>query len=324
MSSTGKGLRRGATAARRVLKGLLGEPLVQFLVLGGLIFGAYAVLQHDGQPDTSSKEIRLSLDDLAQLTMLFESQWRRPPTRDEFNAMIEERIKGDILYREALARGMDKDDTIVERRMAQKMQFLYEDMAAAREPTAKELKAWFDRNSGMFAMPAQLSFRHLYFSPDRRGNRARHDATEALTKIAGQPENSKIAVSLGDAFMFQDNYGDMTQQAIARDFGPGFAQAVMKLEPGSWQGPIQSGYGWHLVFVESVIPGRTPTFEEVEQDVKTAWLGKQKEDAWKNAYDKIRAKYTVLMPVPEAGAVAAAAKAARSLDAPPADGGAPL
>jgi peptidyl-prolyl cis-trans isomerase C len=272
--------RRGAAASRRVLKGVLGEPLIHFLIFGGLIFGAYAFLERGSRPDTSSNEIQLSLDDLVQLTMLFESQWRRPPTRDEFNAMIEERIKGDILYREALARGLDKDDTIVKRRMAQKMQFLYEDMAAAREPTTKELKEWFAKNTSMFAMPPRLSFRHLYFSPDQRGDHTRNDALAALARIAGQPENSEFAASLGDSFMFQDNYGEVTEQAIARDFGPGFAQAVIGLKPGSWQGPIQSGYGWHLVFVESTFPGRIPAFEEVEQDVKTAWLGKQKQDAW--------------------------------------------
>ena len=188
--------------------------------------------------------------------MLFESQWRRPPTRDEFNAMIEERIKGDILYREALSLGLDKNDTIVKRRMAQKMQFLYEDMAAAREPTTDELKTWFANNTSMFAMPARLSFRHLYFSHDMRGDSAKKDAIEALAKITGQPDNSEFADSLADPFMFQNNYGDITGQTIARDFGPEFAQAVMQLKPGSWRGPVKSGYGWHLVFVNSVIPGR--------------------------------------------------------------------
>ncbi len=98
--------------------------------------------------------------------------------------------------------------------------------------------------------------------------------------------------------MFQDYYGDQATEAIAKEFGPQFAVAIEKLKPGSWQGPIQSGYGWHLVFVGTVIPGRVPAFEEMEPDVKTAWLGEQKRQAWQKAYQEMRAKYNVLLPGP--------------------------
>ena len=98
--------------------------------------------------------------------------------------------------------------------------------------------------------------------------------------------------------MFQDYYGDQASEAIAKEFGPQFAVAIEKLKPGSWQGPVESGYGWHLVFVGTVIPGRIPTFEEMEPDVKTAWLGEQKRQAWQKAYQEMRAKYTVLLPGP--------------------------
>jgi hypothetical protein len=143
-----------------------------------------------------------------------------------------------------------------------------------------------------------VSFRHLYFSPDRRGPQTREDAVSALGKLAGQPEDSPLAASLADPFMFQDYYGDRSSEQLAGEFGPGFAQAVAKLTPGSWQGPIESGYGWHLVFVDSLVPGRIPDFEEIEPDVKTAWLADQKEQAWRKAYDEMRAKYTVLLPAP--------------------------
>jgi peptidyl-prolyl cis-trans isomerase C len=124
--------------------------------------------------------------------------------------------------------------------------------------------------------------------------------------------NSPLAESLADPFMFQDYYADRTPQAIAREFGPEFALAVANLAPGSWQGPLKSGYGWHLVFVDTVIPGRVPAFEEVEQDVKTAWLGEQKAEAWREAYEAMRAKYTVLLPVPADDAAAVASEAAGS------------
>jgi len=212
--------------------------------------------------------------------------------------MVENKVQQEILYREALAMGLDKDDEIVKRRMAQKMQFLAEDVAAAREPTTAELKSWFEKNGTKFAQPPRLSFRHLYFSPDRRGARARDDAEQALAKLGGQPVDAKIASSLADPFMFQDSYRDRAPEYLAKEFGPPFALAVAKLPPGSWQGPVESGFGWHLVFVDTLIPGRVPAFEEVEPDVRTAWLNEQKALAWEKAYKDMRAKYTVLLPAP--------------------------
>ena len=125
------------------------------------------------------------------MAALFQSQWRRDPTPDEFGRLVEQKVQSEVLYREAMAMGLDKNDEIVKRRMAQKMQFLAEDVAAAREPTTDELKSWFEKNSAKFAMPPRLSFRHLYFSPDRRGTRARDDAAKALAQLAGQPEDTK-------------------------------------------------------------------------------------------------------------------------------------
>ena len=280
------------------MKRLLREPLIHFLLLGAVLFIVYHYTQPDRGAAPSSKQIQLTLDDLNQLNLYFQAQWRRPPTPEEFRRLVENKVQEEVLYREALAMGLDKSDTIVKRRMAQKMQFLAEDVAAAREPTTAELKSWFEKNSAKFALPSRVSFRHLYFSPDRRGQRARDDAVKALTKLAGQPEDSKLAASLADPFMFQDYYRDRAPDYLGKEFGPQFAQAVEKLIPGSWQGPIESGFGWHLVFVDTVIPGRIPAFEEIEPDVKTAWLGEQKAEAWQKAYTAMRAKYTVLLPAP--------------------------
>jgi parvulin-like peptidyl-prolyl isomerase len=286
------------------MKRLLREPLVHFLLIGVVLFGLYS-FTNSGRPATApSKEIRLSLDEIRQLTLLYQAQWRRLPTPQELERMVENKVQQEILYREALAMGLDKDDEIVKRRMAQKMQFLAEDVAAAREPTTAELKGWFEKNSAKFAQPPRLSFRHLYFSSDRRGPRARDDAEQARAKLAGQPVDAKIASSLADPFMFQDFYRDRAPDYLAKEFGPPFALAVAKLPPGSWQGPVESGFGWHLVFVDTLIPGRVPAFEEVEPDVRTAWLNEQKALAWEKAYKDMRAKYTVLLPAPPESSVA--------------------
>jgi len=287
-------LHRSLSTVKRWLR----EPLLHFLLIGLVLFGVYTYTNRGRIGIESPRQIVLSLDELATMTAYFESQWHRRPTPQEFQAMVEDKIKQEVLYREGLVMGLDKGDTIVKRRMAQKVQFLAEDVAAAHEPSTAELKAWFEKNTDKFALPSRYSFRHVYFSPDKRGTNAHDDATKALARIAGQPEDSPLIPSMADRFMFQDYYGDRAPSAIAKEFGPQFAVALEKLKPGSWQGPIESGYGLHLVFVDTVIPGRIPAFEEVESEVKTAWLGDQKAQAWQKAYQEMRAKYTVLLPAP--------------------------
>lgn len=278
------------------MKRLLQEPLLHFLLIGTAMFAGYAYLDRDSGGEAPPGEIRLTLDELAQLRMVFVSKWYREPTPEEFNALVENRIQEEILYREALARGLDRNDTIVRRRMAQKMKFLAEDMAAAREPDTDELRAWFAQNGELFALPPRASFRHVYFAADKRRGHAREDAGAALARLAGEAQDSRRAATLGDPFMFQDYYGDRTPGELAREFGPDFAQALRELAPGSWLGPIESGYGWHLVYLDSLVPGRIPAFAEVEPQVKTAWLGEQKALAWDSAYREIRPKYKVLLP----------------------------
>lgn len=303
------------------MKRLLREPLFHFLLIGVALFGIYRLTAPGAVGIEPAREIRLSREELAQLALLFQSQWRRDPTPGEYGRMVEGKIQQEVLYREALAMGLDKNDEIVKRRMAQKMQFLAEDVANSREPTTGELKTWFEKNSTLFAQPPRLSFRHLYFSPDRRAGHAREDAERALAKLAGQPEDSKIADSLADPFMFQDYYRDRAPDFLGKEFGPRFAVAVEKIRPNAWQGPVESGFGWHLVYVDTVIPGRVPAFEEVEADVRNAWLVDQKTKAWEKAYKEMRAKYTVLVPAsPDGGKAGDATQAPSPKPAVPAAG----
>ena len=143
-------------------------------------------------------------------------------------------------------------------------------------------------------------------------------------RLPGEPEDSKAAPLHADRFMFQDYYGDRSTEQLAKEFGPQFAQAILKVKPGSWQGPIESGYGWHLVFVESFTPGRIPAFEEVESDVKTAWLGDQKAQAWRKAYQDMRARYTVLLPGPPDEQVCSRIRANARKEVPTSSGEGPL
>src|SRR5215510_2686912 len=185
---------------------LLREPLIQFLALGLLLFIVYRALHRTAGPQPG--RIELTADDLRQIGLAWVAQGRPAPMPAEMQALVDGRVREEILYREALALGLDKDDTIVRRRMAQKMDFLFEDVAALREPADDELRVWFEKNAARFTLPARATFRHLYFSPDRRGQHARDDAAVALATIAHEPMGSPVATRLGDRFMFQDYYGD--------------------------------------------------------------------------------------------------------------------
>jgi peptidyl-prolyl cis-trans isomerase C len=290
--------------APRALRRFFADSLVQFLLIGLTLFLAYTFLHRGPSAVEPSHQIALTLDDLRAMELTFQSQWQRQPTVEEFNGMVENKIREEILYREGLAMGLDKDDTIVKRRMAQKVQFLAEDVAGGHEPSTLELKAWFAKNAEEFALPSRVTFRHLFFGFDKRGQNAQRDAAAGLQKLAGQPKNSPLAASSADAFMFEDYYADRTPEQLAKDFGPTFAVGVFRLKPGAWTGPLESGYGWHLVFIDSNIPGRIPEFEEVEPDVHTAWLAAQKAQAWQAAYARMRARYTVLLPATPPAAVA--------------------
>lgn len=293
---------------RLVLRRWLGDPLVHFLVIGALFFAVYSAFEPGREAGTSDTQIRLTTDDVITMWSLFESQWRRQPTADEFSQLLENKVREEVLYREAIAMGLDKGDSIVKRRMAQKMQFLAEDVAEAYNPDDEELKAWYELNADKFTLPGRISFRQIYFSPDQRGASAVEDADEALTTLADQPVDAALAVELGDPFMLQNYYADRTSEQIAKEFGPVFAQALVHTDAGAWQGPVESGFGWHLVFIDSLVPGRQPEFSEIVPEVKMAWMGAHKVEAWQKAYDEMRAKYTVVVPVlPESSDILPAA-----------------
>jgi len=282
------------------LKRLLREPLLHFLLLGAALFAIYEYRQRGAGGAEPAYQITLTSNDVQQLATAFEAQQHRPPSSAELNSLVENKVAEEVLYREALAMGLDKDDTVVKARMAEKMQFLGEDVSGVHEPTTAELKAWFDKHTDQFATPSRASFRHLYFSTDRRGQAALGDAEKALPKLASESKDSKVASSLADSFMFQDYYTDYPLEELTNEFGPQFAPALAKLKPGSWQGPIESTHGWHLVFLDTITPTRTPEFAEIESEVKTAWLADEREQAWRNAYEAMRAKYSVALPPPAA------------------------
>jgi hypothetical protein len=274
----------------------LREPLLLFVAGGIALFAGYSALQPAADPDDASTRIELTEDDLRQLVLAWMAQWKRPPTTQELRGLIDERVREEILYREALAMGLDDGDTIVKRRLAQKMAFLAEDMAALREPSNDELKTWFAANATRFELPERISFHHLYFSVDKRGAGAETAAMAALDQLAGSQDGPGAAAGLGDPFMFRDFYGDRSPRQVAAVFGAEFSRALAEFKPKAWQGPIKSGLGWHLVWIDSISPSRVPALEEVEAIVRADWLYEQRTMAKEAAFEAMRMRYKVMLP----------------------------
>jgi hypothetical protein len=283
--------------------GTLREPLFHFLLIGAAIFGVYVAV---GDAPVSEPENRITVaaSHIERLRALWQRQWQRPPTPEDLRGLIEEHVRVEVLYREALALGLDRDDTVVRRRLAQKLEFLTEDVAALRDPTDAELAAYFEANRERYRTPARISFTQVYFNQDRRGGAAHQDASLALASLrAGSPT---AASSYGDGSMLDDAYWEKTPPEIEAAFGRDFAAAVFAHEPGTWFGPVSSGYGLHLVRIDERTAGRLPALSEVGTIVRTDWSYEQRRQANEAIYQRLLDRYTVVIAdaVPDAAAAA--------------------
>jgi peptidyl-prolyl cis-trans isomerase C len=282
--------------AKQGMRNVLSEPLLHFFVVGALVFGGYHLFVAEPEQAADPQLIELTENDVQQLAISWLAQGRPPPSPDELKSLVDQKVTEEILSREAVVFGLDQDDQIIKRRLAQKMDFLAADLASMEEPTDAQLTEWYSKNSDGFALPPHASFRHLYFSPDKRGNDGAHaGAAAALAALAGKPADTPEGQALADPFMLRSFYGDATPEQTAKEFGPSFAESLFGMQPGAWQGPVQSGYGWHLVWVESIEPGRIPLYEEVKPDVKAAWLDARYREVKRNALDEMRSRYKVVV-----------------------------
>jgi peptidyl-prolyl cis-trans isomerase C len=270
----------------------LREPLVHFLVAGFALFVFYALLQPERFAADTSRRIELSATDVARVELAFIARWQRRPTPGELQSLLASEVRNEILSREAIALGLDKDDVIVKRRLAQKMEFLADDVSGLREPTDEELRAWFDANKSEFAQPSRITFRHVYFSTDRRGADAELAARKALASVTGRSD----AAPRGDAFMFQDHYADRTESQLAQVFGSDFAKTVFSSPVKRWSGPFDSGLGWHIVWTEDRQAGEVRSYEDVEAEVRERWTSEQREAAKRAGFEAMLARYEVVLP----------------------------
>lgn len=276
----------------------LREPLLHFLLLGIGLFALHAWLNETGV--LSTKTIVIDRGRIDQLSAGFALLHQRTPMPDELQGLIDDAIKEEVFYREALAQGLDREDVIVRRRMRQKLEFVSQDVAPVPEPTDAQLQAWLDLHLVQFAIAPQYSFEQVFLDPSTRGASIDADAAALLLQLR---RGSIVDIAgAGDPLLLPHKVDDASASDVQARFGASFAHALDALQPGMWQGPVRSGYGLHLVRVSKHGASRTPTLAEVRADVRREWMNAQREAANVAFYDGLRKHYDVRVDLPESRA----------------------
>lgn len=275
-----------------MLKKYLREPLLHFLVIGALLFVVFA-FKNDGISD-QSKRIIFTNDDIHRLSLLWEKQRQRPPSQTELKALIEQQVREQVMYREALAMGLDKNDSIVRRRLAQKVEFISSDLAAQIEPSESDLTEYLSRHSQQFLIPARISFVHIYLSSDKHGADIENKASRLLADLESAGVDADIT-KFGDSFMLGQVHKDLTETEVARLFGEGFSKKIFILPIGGWQGPVRSGFGLHLLQIQSKTQSVQAELAMVRDKVRKAWMNQQRNALDKAFYNSLRQRYDIII-----------------------------
>ena len=290
------------------MKKLYKEPLLHFLIIGALIFVLFSTVSKD-EIRVSDNKIVVTAADIERLSNNWSKKWNRPPTEAELKGLVDSYIKEEVYYREALALGLDQNDTILRRRLMQKMEFLSNDLAELNQPDETALNKYFLDNQERYELPAQVSFTHIYFSLDKRGAKVVEDAESVLSGL-----DLPRAPELGDTFMMQYDFVQETPFEVERLFGKDFTEQLFTLGTNTWLGPIESGYGFHLVRISEKIDSSIPELASVIDKVRTDLMFEQKKKMNEEIYEKFKERYEIVVEdMPKQSGMAKATRLDRGL-----------
>lgn len=276
---------------------LIREPLLHFLLIGLLLFLLFDVVSGA----RGGEERRIVIDDatVAGLTRMFEATWQRAPTATEIRNLVDSRIREEILYREGIGLGLDRDDPVIRRRVVQKLDVLAEESGADADPGDADLEAYLHRNVARYARQAVLDFEQVLFAPARRGEHLDADVEAARAQLRAGTDPANI----GDTTLLPAAVTSLPADLAARDFGDSFAASIVTLPTGEWQGPVTSSFGVHLVRVTRMVPVHVPPLSEVRAAVERDWEHERRTRARDTYYEARRQEYDVVIEasLPPAG-----------------------
>ncbi len=278
---------------------MIREPLVHFLLIGAALFLLFE-WRGGGAGD---RRIVITRGQVEHLAQSFEVVWLRPPADEELRGLVDDYVREEVAIREAIAMGLDRDDTVIRRRLRQKLEFLVEDSLESHPPTDEDLSFWLEKHAESFRGEPRISFRQVYVSRDRRGESAEAFALEVLDDLtrAGAGLSLASIEALGDPLMLPHEVSLSSRSDVGRMFGEDFAAKVLALPPGRWSGPVESGYGLHLVFVSELAEGRLPALSDARDAVERDFLAARRKAELDARYERLLSKYEVVVE-PEASA----------------------
>jgi PPIC-type PPIASE domain len=283
---------------------LLREPLLQFLALGATLFALYG-LAGTRSADAPEK-IVVSASRVANLGDGFARTWRRPPSEQELQGLIEDYVRDEVFYREGRAAGLDRDDIIIRRRVRQKMEFLAEEMSVP-EPSDAQLAAYLASNPERFRAEDQITFHQVFLSATRRANSIESD-NKQVGSVLARADGAVDARALGDPFLLGEEFRGVSPSKLTSIFGEDFSKQIATMEAGRWQGPVSSGFGQHFVFISERISGGFQLLDAVRPAVRREWANAQRLEAEQKLYAWLRERYEIVVEVPRAKAAEAASQ----------------
>jgi len=282
---------------------ILREPLLHFILLGAAIFVIYGfVIRH--RTDKPG-EIVVTQGTLENIITGFTRTWQRPPTEEELRGQVRDYIREEAAYREALAMGLDRDDTIVRRRLRQKLEFLSDDLVTRVEPTDADLQTFLQLHPNLFQSEAIFSFWQVYLNPQQHAANLSADEARLLAALQRTGPDADLS-SLGDPFLLPPSSQNISLAEVKQAFGDQFASALVALPTNRWQGPVTSGYGAHFVFLFQCTEPSLPALAGIRDQVRREWFNTKRNEATEKFYQGLLKRYNVKIEPAEEKKVAQA------------------
>jgi len=265
------------------------EPLLHFLLLGGILFFIYDI---NNDNTVNTKSIVISKAEIEHLKSLWTKTRQRVPTQSELQALIDHEIREKIMYQEALALGLDQGDSFVRRRLAQKMEFFSSDLADLANPSEEELLQYMSAHKEMFKSPGQINFMQVYIDPTKHKLQT---YAQTLLETLRLKDNEVDISTLTDSYMFKQAYAGESEYSLKKVFGETFVKELFALPVQTWQGPITSGYGEHLIYITSLTPSRQEPLSLVRDKVVMEYKAQKRKEMDKVFYGNLRKSYDVIV-----------------------------
>lgn len=278
------------------MKRFLKEPLLHFVLLGAAFFAADA-LRNGRTAQASAGQIFVPLGRVENLAALFVKTWQRKPTAEELRGLVDDYVLEEALYRQGMELGVDQGDTIIRRRVRQKMEFVVNDIAELASPSEQQLEDWLSEHRSDYDQPGRYRMRQIYLNPELHGDGLQADSERVLKQLK-QLGSEGDPRALGDPSLLEHAYPDAPHDVLQRTFGEQFAEQLLQAPRGQWTGPLTSAYGLHFVYIDSYTQAAPPALETVRAEVLRDWEFEQRERSIEHYYEQLLTRYEVQIDWP--------------------------